>query len=396
VALATAGLLGAAGAARAAGPTGTCDTPTGDITTSPFRVHASITASASNAPLTSVVLRILDPTTGAQVTSDSWSPNAHSFTIDKQYSISSNGRYHLLISAQEDDGVLAGTQSSTPIDRFFSLDVPPAAPANVKAAVDASRNVTISWDANTEPDLLGYYVERATGTDTTWTRFPDEVNEPAHQYVDKTSAGTPGDYRYRVFAVRKSSDPNAAVQSDPSSEAKATVPSAAAAGGTGSGTGSGSGSTSGAAGGPLTVTNSPGTPDNTKPAPALAKAGKVDLSSFSALLDKARKPQGQAEAPDPGFKPTLPFKPGEAASEDGTGEQTLGSGAGESTHIAGIDVRTALPFVAGSLLLTVLLMHVMFVKSEIRRVDALEALEPADDLEVPDALPDSIDVPAPV
>jgi hypothetical protein len=99
----------------------------------------------------------------------------------------------------------------------------------------------------------------------------------------------------------------------------------------------------------------------------------VDLRSYGALLDQARKSaaaQHQAP-PDPGFNPTLPFKPGDQPVVDAAPPKAeLGSPAAENT----LDKTRSLGFLAGGLLATVLLMHAVWVRSEIKRADELEAL----------------------
>ena len=374
--------------AWAAGPVGSVDSPAAEanLTSLPVRVHGTITASVSGRPVTFVQLQILQVSTNSVVSQQSWTPNAHAYTVDAPFSITSNGRYHLIISAKEDDGTLGGgTQSSTPIDQFFNLDVPPAPPTGVKAAVGPDRAVSVTWDPNAEPDLVGYAVQRSDSAGS-WSQIgTTDASDPAqvHPHFDDatTKDGPGGTISYRILALRRASSPAQLVQSDPSTEARANVPAATTPT-----------TAPQPSGGPNPAGDTVAAPSasagSSASSPGLAKAGKVDLSQFSSLLDKARKSDKPGEAPDPGFGSTLPFKPGSAdVKEDGEGQQTLGSGDSLPT-VAGIDVKTALPFVAGSLLLTVLLMHVLFVKSELRRADALEALVPeADGLGVDNDLP---------
>jgi hypothetical protein len=80
------------------------------------------------------------------------------------------------------------------------------------------------------------------------------------------------------------------------------------------------------------------------------------------------------DLPDPGFRETLPFE-GDAEQAPPTGSKILGSSASETRGPA--DHRP-LAFVAGSLLATVLLAHVLWVRNEIKKADELEALAPGD------------------
>jgi hypothetical protein len=252
-----------------------------------------------------------------------------------------NGRYSVRVTATGRDPVpdLDGDEQVVQsVD--FKLDVPPAAPAAVATAPAPDRGVALSWKGNGEPDLVGYRVERA-GRSGAWAAL-SVVTAP--RFTDTTARDTGGDFRYRVTAVRRAADPSATLASLPSSEARASVPAPPAA-------------TASSAGGSGT-----------------ASGPRVDISDFAALLDRASSAKpARSEPPDPGFRETLPFTPG--AKEDGPADaRILGSSASETR---GPGDHRPLAFVAGSLLATVLLAHVLWVRNEIKKADELEALAPA-------------------
>ncbi len=76
----------------------------------------------------------------------------------------------------------------------------PAAPLDLRAAVDGGE-VSLQWQASTEPDLRGYFVERRLQGSEDWSRLsPDPVVTTV--LVDSSVAD--GDYDYRVVAVDQS------------------------------------------------------------------------------------------------------------------------------------------------------------------------------------------------
>ena len=86
---------------------------------------------------------------------------------------------------------LSAEVSETPIDKF-----PPAAPAGLRASV-APNSIELSWDRNTEADLAGYRVYRATGSGGL-EKIAD-VNEVPTYSDHQVEAGKT--YRYTITAV---------------------------------------------------------------------------------------------------------------------------------------------------------------------------------------------------
>ena len=367
---------------RAASPTGRIDSPadtTPGVPTSPFDVKGSVQASNQSEPddhLTQIRLTISTASDGVAVAQAdvpvNGSPTSQSF--DVSFTIPRNGRYRIDLTATEQS--ILGSSSGTAAESLFNLDVPPVPPAGLTATYDARGNATsVSWSRNAEPDLLGYSVERTDPTSGTFTHVWDTADPATTTFVD-TAVKASGVYHYRARALRASSDQTPGpkqriLQSAPSADAVATVPAADGAGG-GPTTSAGPGA-QGAGPGGVGGSASGGSP-------ALAPAGTVNLRDYAALLDKSRHSAGggRSAAPDQGFKQTLPFAQGGKGGDSSadSGGRGLGSGAAEGRLPFHADLRAALPFVAGIMVITVWLMHVMVVRGEIRRVDELEALAP--------------------
>jgi predicted small lipoprotein YifL len=94
----------------------------------------------------------------------------------------------------------------TPKDTF-----PPKAPQHL-SAVGAPGVISLSWDANTEPDLAGYMVLRGEAPgDTLQPLTPTPIT--ATSFEDKT--GKPGvRYAYAIVAVDKATPPNRSSESN--------------------------------------------------------------------------------------------------------------------------------------------------------------------------------------
>lgn len=326
---------------------------------------------------------------------------ANSQNVSFPVSLSYNGRYRASLTAKGRDQPvdLNGPESVTEtVD--FSMAAPPARPSDVRTSVDASaRTVALTWKANGEPDLLFYVVQRAKGSSSDFTVL-GRATEP--KFGDSSTSADPGaDYRYQIVAVRSGVNSGEGISSDPSpltadSTAKVpdppppptTAPPTTVAGsGTGSGTSSGTGGTTGSTTAGGSGSSSGSTLSASNPG-ALRTSGTVALSGFAAVQNQG----GQAgkvslprfstpralELPDPGFQGTLPFGATTSSSnpgEDGTGLAASGISATElgSDGSTTGRVQTAAFFAAG-LLATVLLMHVLWVRNEVKRVP-LEAIE---------------------
>lgn len=396
IALALAGAVHPALAATASPPTGRIESPVQDanaapVTTATISISGEVAATNGGYIYGPVRVDVRSATDGSLIAGGDSPTESGKSTAPFSYTptIPVNGRYHIVVTAADCDNVVDQNTNACnrgqAVEGFFNLDVPPAVPTGVRARVDAStRNVTISWKPNSEPDLLGYLVDRATGSQA----YPQQPlgSTSTVSFVDDGAKITGGQYRYRVRAVRRSSDPNKADASSPSADTTVNVappespPTSTPPGGSGFPTptaapGSASGSTSTGAG--------------------LALSGTVDLHAYGALLDQARKSASaqHQEPPDPGFDPSLPFKKGSDA-EDGADapKPVLGSSASENTRL---DRKRSLGFLAAGLLATVLLMHAVWVRGELKRADELEVLAP-DGVGAEPTVPQTDDLPTSV
>ena len=264
---------------------------------------------------------------------------------------------------------------STQATVTYYVSAPPQTPTGVDASVDdAKRIVTVSWNPNPEPDIDFYVVGRYVGSSSSGRAFffdPSQTN-----FVDNLGSAPAGVYHYDVYAVRKAGKPGEkSIASKSAGSTTATVRSAPpttststpAGGGTGSGSGAGSGSGSG----------------SSSTSPTIAQRGSVDLSGFGNLLAQGGGLPSRASAtptptdPDPGFNESLPY--GARPSTPGPSNNDTALGTPSTQRLADSKERpTSLLFLAAGLLATVLLMHLLWVKSEVDRapLDPLPAPTP--------------------
>lgn len=279
-----------------------------------------------------------------------------------------NGKYTVVVEVTGRE-FASSRDDLTTISRDFFLEVPPVAPDGVVAAANSdTRKVTVGWNANPEPDVVLYVVERAfasgsfaevgTVTVASGANVPD-----TYRFVDDLGGSAGGEYKYRVTAVRRAANPSEGVASPQSKTATVRMRAASTTTTTTAGSGSG---TDGGSGGGTTAT--------TRKGPTISKSGRVDLSNFEASLPQRQRVVVPGDPGDPGFDPELPFDQQPEVADDGepVGEATI---LREAPAASEADSNAALLFVAAGLLVTVLLMHVLWLKSEVDRVP-LEAVSP--------------------
>lgn len=310
-------------------------------------------------------------------------PAAHRVTGDGRSSVSfswtpslpHNGHYTINVRASgEDQPFDTNGAEASETSRTFAIEASPATPKEVAVRADPdSREVDVTWRKNPEPDLLGYQIQRSVD-ESEWS-VAGESEE--NFFRDTSTAEDGGLYSYRVVAIRKGASADSGVASPPSEAASTTVPnppggSSNDSGGgsdgdndsTGdggpSGDGSGSGSGTGGSGG-----TGGGTSGGARP-PTISRSGRVDLSGFGSLLDRTVAPQVQpAPEPDPGFSEQLPFQP-RTITEPADGEIALPDDGGITD--SGSDQAELLRFFAAGLLVTVILMHVLWLRGEVEKV----------------------------
>ena len=261
----------------------------------------------------------------------------------------------------------------------LSVAIPPAPPSEVRALVNAeTRVVTVTWNPNAEEDMLGYAVLRTRAGGQ-----PEQVGtveHPKNSFADTASAEAGGEYTYQVLAVRAGATDKEPVASA-ASVVKTSVPDPPPPPTTAPPAGSG---TTVVAGTPTTAASGTASTVPSGSPGALATSGKVDLSGFTTIQNQTRRsaPRPAPEV-DTGFQSTLPFDipEGEQQAEAEEGGE-LGEIAADSPQLRelgseddGAERHRSLAFLAAGLLATVLLMHVLWVKSEVEKVP-LEAVAP--------------------
>lgn len=351
---------------------------------SSFAVVAAVSMPTASDRLTGNIqfnLSPLDPESQQPaINADTPANGARSQTVSFGVAIEYNGKYRATVSATGVDGggLLGDSNPETATrTRDFFVVAPPAQPTNVRPTIDAgTRVVTLSWSPNSEKDLLFYVVQRDGAV-------LGKVENGQTSFVDRSTAEAGGDYRYQVVAVRRGATAEEGVNSDPSATATASVPGppgppttasgtpSTGTGGTG-GTGTGGSGTGGSGSTATTVpSNSPG---------ALKKSGTIDLSGFGSIQSQARRAAPRLELPDTGFNETLPFGTTGTTRlvEEGEDEPAV-TAQGEVRELgaeaASNDRQRSTAFLAAGLLVTVILMHLLWIKGEVQR-EPLEALTP--------------------
>lgn len=297
-----------------------------------------------------------------------------SVAVEWSPTLAYNGRYQFTATASgSHPAPLVGDPPAPPpalqSSRSFFLAAPPAVPSEVTAS-ESSGRVVVRWAANAEPDLVGYQIERAPArTDD----FRAVGISTAARFTDDTISD-PGRYIYRVIAVRQGAQ-DEGVASGPSGASRAVEVSAppttttTVSGGSDGGGGDGGGDGSGG-GGTATTTPSGGSPSS----PPVRRSGTVDLSGFRTLLEQNTTTPTTPGQVDPGFQQTLPFDATDDAEEEGADEPQMEVGLGEPLDASADDDaerRQSLSFIAGGLLLFVLLMGTLFLRGEVNRSDHL-------------------------
>jgi hypothetical protein len=340
------------------------------LATSTPRIAASF--AHSEGTIDNVVLEAVSERGGDRQTRSEPGNGRSSVAVEWNPQLAYNGRYTVTATANGSHPAPLVGDAEPPVSaqatRTFFLAAPPAVPGEVTAE-ESGDNIVVRWKANTEPDLVGYQIERSSARSTafravgisTGTRFTDDT------------ISDPGRYVYRVIAVRQgaqdegvASEPSAASRAVEVDDPPATTTTTVAGSGDGDSDGAGSGS------GTATTTASG---SGSQSSPPVRRSGTVDLSGFRTLLDQNTTTPVVPGETDPGFQQTLPF---DAEADEGSGESEdepqIEVGLGEPLD-PGEDADAArqksLSFIAGGLLLFVLLMGTLFVRSEVNRGDQL-------------------------
>jgi uncharacterized membrane protein YgcG len=387
-------LLGTVGPAYAAGPIAAFASPTNNQRFSVSTIALDVTVSMPNSGTLRGNATVSwfspegrpVPAATTHATNNSSSIRIHLPTNSFPW----NGTYRVDVTATGRDSVIDQTDEPGGGQSQFVVDAPPAPPEKPSTAVNEQRReVTVSWNANGEPDLVGYEVQRQLGS-APWEQVT-VTGTSTRTVVDQATSQAGGTYRYRVVAFRSSAEVGKLNPSAPSdtSTAKVSAPPVTTtttttppddgeeeerSGGSGSGGSTGSGSSSGS-GGARTGSGSTGSTGGSS-STTLATSGKVDLSGFASLLDQARRTgQTPPAETDAGFDETLPFSARQRNGSSGeSGDDVAILEEGVSDDDSGR--LQSFAFLAGGLLATVLVMHLLWVRSEMHRAEVLEAVAP--------------------
>ena len=364
--------------AEEGGPAITIDAPRAQ----PPLESASVTVSGSARAATLYRMKDVTLTAGSDAPKKltcTESPCTFSWTITRP----ANGRYDLKVVATQALPLVGTPGPSNELSRSFFVAAPAAKPVLDPPKVNEARNTELSWNRNTEPDMLYYAVFRKDPGGSKYLPVGSTVPQPSSgakvSFTDTTtSAFTGGEYSYQVVAVRKGAGGSfpAEIASEPSSIRTATVPAPPT-----------TTSTTGAPGAP------PGSPPPGAAPTTTVKAGTsagVDLSGFLSTRSQPISLPAITvpEPPDTGFQGTLPFgaRPPGDELEEGEEEAVLPDDARRSI-ISRISPGRPLVPVAGGLVLLLLAMHMRVLNHRIKTV-------PDKDLPVDDA-PAAAPAPAP-
>ena len=282
--------------------------------------------------------------------------------------------------------------------RGVTVSNPVSAPRDVRLAfAENTKQATVRWQPNPEPDIVSYVVQERVG-DGPWKNV-GQAGGRVTTFTRNLSA--PGTYRYQVAALRAAGSGDDTVQSawsGPAAEPKQIVVAEPPRPETTTTTAPPS--ADGSADPPPPA--DPGDPTVPAPAPvtsaggvngpaapgAPAPDGSTDTSRSGAMISpiqhgapgsvqsggakigglaappstkppKAPKELDESEGPDTGFSQQLPYKQDGQSAEDGDGMGRMLVGLPEA--IGGDETRQILVPLAGGLLLFVFAMHALYI-----------------------------------
>jgi hypothetical protein len=132
-----------------------------------------------------------------------------------------NRTYEVKVRAVSNGGAEDETKATVVVENA------PSTPTDLKIST-SNRTVNMTWAPNPEPDIIGYSVERYYGNDYVSAAV---VERPAFSEIRD-----PGDYSYRVVALRHSDRSESGVASAPTAPVSVTIAAQPPPGGTRAGT----------------------------------------------------------------------------------------------------------------------------------------------------------------
>lgn len=109
------------------------------------------------------------------------------------------GAYYFTITAHP---LVGNGRTSFPVLVQTIDSIPPAPPTGLKGTIDTAGIVRISWKANTEKDMLGYRIMKASQKNEEFSMISDSIIVPNQTYIDSTQIKSLNDKLYfRVVAV---------------------------------------------------------------------------------------------------------------------------------------------------------------------------------------------------
>ena len=278
-------------------------------------------------------------------------------------------------------------------DRNVIVSNPVSPPRDVRLAfVDSTRQATVRWQPNPEPDIVSYVVQERVG-DGPWK----SVGQAGGRMTTFTrSLSAPGTYRYQVAALRAAGSDNDTIQSawsGPSSEPRqivvaepkrpetttTTTPAYSADGSADPPPPADPGDPTVPPPAPPVATSAAANGDPAVPpaateagrdgalvspiqhgAPGSVRSGGASVGGLPARTTKTTKANelDESEGPDTGFATELPYKQsGETEDDGGVGRVLVGM----PDVIGGDETRQLLVPLAGGLLLFVFAMHVLYI-----------------------------------
>jgi len=316
-----------------------------------------------------------------------------------------NRPYVVRVTAQggAKSGMFSNGQPPAPRheDRNVTVSNPVSAPRDVHLGwVDSTRQATVQWQPNPEPDITSYVVQERVG-DGPWK----SVGQAGGKVTTFTrSLSAPGTYRYQVAALRAAGSGTDTIQSawsGPGAEPKqivvaepkrpettttSTQPYGADAAGNPGPPGSPADPAApapAAASGAVSDPSAPAAPapNGTSPdagrngalvspiqpgSPGSVKSGGATVGGPVAPLAAPAKPAkaeplDESEGPDTGFSSALPYKPTDAKADKEDGEAAGRVLVGLPEPVGGDEARHMLIPLAGGLLLFVFAMHAFYV-----------------------------------